>query len=137
VVDAEDPLAARVVVIDPTQPYGPLDVERQLLDIAQRLERGVHYQRYWEEREFAAEASYTNKAARERLNATGGAKDVRDAAVHVACEEEWMELRLCQVMVRAVRETMHNLRSLQTGYQTVARSVTESTRNPAGSRGRP
>ena len=138
VVEAEDPLAARVVTIDPTQPYGPLDVEHQLLDIAQRLERGVHFQRYWEERQFAADATYTNKAARERWNHRGdGAKDVRDAAVHMACQEEWTELRLCDAMVRAVRETMHNLRSLQTGYQTVARSVTESTKNPAGSRGRP
>jgi hypothetical protein len=138
VVPAEDPLAARVVTIDPTQPYGPLDVEHQLLDIAQRLERGVHFQRYWEERQFAADATYTNKAARERWNHRGdGAKDVRDAAVHMACQEEWTELRLCDAMVRAIRETMHNLRSLQTGYQTVARSVTESTKNPAGSRGRP
>lgn len=137
VVPAEDPLAARVVTIDPTQPYGPLDVEHQLLDIAQRLERGVHFQRYWEERQFAAKAAYVQKSARERLKATGGARDVRDAAVIVACAEEWTELELCEAMVRAVRETMHNLRSLQTGYQTVARSVTESTRNPAGSRGRP
>lgn len=137
VVPAEDPIAARVVVIDPTQPYGPRDVEQQLLDIAGRIERGVHYQRYWEEREFAAEAVYTNKSARARWDSRGsGAKDVRDAAVQMACEEEWQELLLCRAMVKAVKETMHNLRSLQSGYQSVARSVNESTRNPAGSYGR-
>lgn len=137
VVPAEDPIAARVVVIDPTQPYGPQDVEQQLLDIAGRIERGVHYQRYWEEREFAAESVYTNKSARARWDSRGsGAKDVRDAAVQMACEEEWQELLLCRAMVKAVKETMHNLRSLQSGYQSVARSVNESTRNPAGSYGR-
>jgi hypothetical protein len=136
VVPAEDPIAARVVVIDPTRPYGPQDVEHQLLDIAGRIERGVHFQRYWEERHFAAKSAYVQKSARERLKATGGAKDVRDAAVVVACAEEWQELELCEAMVRAVRETMHNLRSLQSGYQTVARSVNDSTRNPAGSYGR-
>lgn len=137
VVPAEDPIAARVVTIDPTMPYGPQDVEHQLLDISGRIERGVHFQRYWEERQFAAKATYVLKSARERLNAKGSAKDMRDAAVTVACAEEWQELELCEAMVRAVRETMHNLRSLQSGYQTVARSVNESTRNPAGSRGRP
>jgi hypothetical protein len=136
VVPAEDPIAARVVVIDPTQPYGPQDVEHQLLDIAGRIERGVHFQRYWEERHFAAKSAYVQKSARERLKAKGGAKDMRDAAVVVACAEEWRELELCEAMVRAVRETMHNLRSLQSGYQTVARSVNDSTRNPAGSYGR-
>jgi hypothetical protein len=137
VVPAEDPIAARVVVIDPTLPYGPRDVEQQLLDIAGRIERGVHYQRYWEEREFAAESVYTNKSARARWDSRGsGAKDVRDAAVQMACEEEWQELLLCRAMVKAVKETMHNLRSLQSGYQSVARSVNESTRNPAGSYGR-
>lgn len=137
VVPAEDPIAARVVVIDPTQPYGPRDVEQQLLDIAGRIERGVHYQRYWEECEFAAEAVYTDKSARARWDNRGsGAKDIRDAAVQMACKEEWQELLLCRAMVRAVKETMHNLRSLQSGYQSVARSVNESTRNPAGSYGR-
>jgi hypothetical protein len=136
VVEMQDPLAARVVVIDPSQPYTPQDVEQQLLDIAARLERGMHYQRYWEERAFAAKSEYTLKAARARLEATG-AKDQRDAYVTVKCEPEWRELELADAMVRSMRETMHTLRSLQTGYQTVARSVAESMRVPAGSRGRP
>lgn len=137
VVPAEDPLAARVVVIDPTQPYTPLDVERQLLDIEGRLERGMHAQRYWEEREFAAESGWTQKAARIRLEDTGGAKDIRDARVQVRCEEEWRELLLCRAMVRAMRETMHTLRSLQTGYQSVLRSAMESMRQPATNRRTP
>jgi hypothetical protein len=134
VVPAEDPLTARVVVIDPRQPYTPQMVEAQLLDIEARLERGMHAQRYWEERLFAARSAYTLKAAKARLNSPGGAKDVRDAHVVVACEEEWRELELCEAMVRAMRETMHNLRSLQSGYQTVSRSVSESMRLPARSR---
>jgi hypothetical protein len=135
VVQAEDPLNARVAIIDPTQPYTPAMVERQLLDIEARLERGIHYQRYWEEREFAAESVYTDKAARVRWDKRDvGAKDVRDAAVQVECREEWQELLLCRSMVRAMRETMHTLRSLQSGYQTVSRSVSESMRLPARSR---
>jgi hypothetical protein len=137
VVPAEDPLAARVVVIDPSQPYTPLDVERQLLDIEARLERGMHAQRYWEEREFYAESGWTQKAARVRLEDTSGAKDIRDARVQVRCAEEWRELLLCRSMVRAMRETMHTLRSLQTGYQSVLRSAMDSMRQPVTSRRTP
>jgi hypothetical protein len=138
VVPVEDPLVARVVTIDPSQPYGPQDVERQLLDIEGRLERGMHYQRYWEEREFAAESAYTAKSARARWESRNdGAKDIRDAAVQLACAEEWQELLLCRAMVRCMRETMHTLRSLQSGYQTVSRSVSDSMRQPASSRRNP
>lgn len=134
VVEAQDPLAARVVVIDPSLPYGPREVEEQLLDIEARLERGMHYQRYWEEREFAAESAWTASSARARLEDTSGAKDIRDARVQVACQAQWDELLLCRTMVKSMRETMHTLRSLQSGYQTVSRSVSESMRLPARSR---
>jgi hypothetical protein len=127
VVEAQDPLAARVVVIDPSQPYTPQDVEQQLLDIEARLERGMHFQRYWEEAAYAAKMAYTIKAAKARQDAPG-AKDQRDAYVLVRCEAEWREMELADAMVKSMRETMHTLRSLQSGYQTVSRSVSESMR---------
>lgn len=130
VVQAEDPIAARVVIIDPTLPYGPQDVEHQLLDINGRIERGVHFQRYWEERHFVAKSEYEIGYARAMVKAQGGSADVRKANALLACEDQWRELQLCEAMVRAVRETMHNLRSLQSGYQTVSRSVGESMRMP-------
>jgi hypothetical protein len=130
VVQAEDPIAARVVVIDPTLPYGPQDVEHQLLDINGRIERGVHFQRYWEERHFVAKSDYEICWARAMVKAQGGSADVRKAHALLECEDQWRELQLCEAMVRAVRETMHNLRSLQSGYQTVSRSVNDSMRVP-------
>jgi len=130
VVMAEDPIAARVVVIDPTLPYGPQDVEHQLLDISGRIERGVHYQRYWEERQFEAKAAYTLSMARARTESDGRSVQAREDEAVLQCEEQYRELLLCDAMVRAVRETMHSLRSLQSGYQTVSRSVSESMRMP-------
>jgi len=130
VVRAEDPLTARVVTIDPTLPYGPMDVEHQLLDINARIERGVHYQRYWEERGFSAKAGYELAWARAIVDSSGGAADVRKAQALLRCEGEYLELQLCETMIRAVRETMHNLRSLQSGMQTVSRSVSDSMRVP-------
>jgi hypothetical protein len=129
VVDAEDPIAARITIIDPSLPYGPADVEHQLLDIAARIERGVHFQRSWEERHYYAKVGFELASARALVNADGGDAATRKAQALLACEDEYLELAVCETMIKAIRETMHNLRSLQSGYQTVARSVGASMQN--------
>jgi hypothetical protein len=129
VVTAEDPIAARITIIDPSLPYGPADVEHQLLDIAARIERGVHFQRYWEERAHNAKIDWELGNARAIIAATGGDVATRRAQALLDCEDEYRELQVCDTMVKAIRETMHNLRSLQSGYQTVARSVGASMQN--------
>lgn len=124
VVPAEDPLNSRVVVIDPSQPYTPADVEAQLVEVLSKLERGMHFQRYWEERAYAAEVAFTIANARAvTAHRSSGAADVRKAMALLDCQREYEELALCEAMVRAVRETMHSLRSLQHGYQTTSNSV--------------
>jgi hypothetical protein len=129
VVVAEDPISARITIIDPSLPYGPADVEHQLLDIAARIERGVHFQRYWEERAHNAKIEYELSSARALTHASGGDAATRKAQALLECEEEYREQQVCETMVKAIRETMHNLRSLQSGYQTVARSVSASMQN--------
>ena len=129
VVDAEDPIAARITIIDPSLPYGPADVEHQLLDIAARIERGVHFQRSWEERHYYAKVGFELASARALVDATGGDAATRKAQALLDCEHEYLELMVCETMIKAIRETMHNLRSLQSGYQTVARSVGASMQN--------
>lgn len=124
VVPAEDPLNSRVVVIDPSQPYTPADVEAQLVEVLSKLERGMHFQRYWEERAYAAEVAWTMANARAvAKHRSSGAADVRKAMALLDCQREYEEMALCGAMVRAVRETMHSLRSLQHGYQTTSNSV--------------
>lgn len=132
VVVAEDPIAARVNVIDPTLPYGPADVEHQLIDIAARIERGTHFQREWEERHFRAKTAYELANAHALVNAKGGDAATRKAQALLDCRDEYLELAVCDTMMRAIRETMHNLRSLQSGYQTIARSVGASVNHPYG-----
>lgn len=122
-VVAEDPIATTVTIIDPTLPYGPLDVEGQLIDIAARIERGVHFQRYWEERLCRAGMEFDLAHARALVRASGGDVGTRKAQALLDCEMEYREKSVCETMVRAVRDTMHNLRSLQSGYQTISRSV--------------
>lgn len=118
-----DPLDTRVTVIDPTLPYGPEQVEYQLLRIEGQLERGIHFQRFWEERLHYAKVAFELANARALVAATGGDAGTRKAQALLACEQEYMELAVCETMVRSVRECMHTLRSLQTGYQTISNSV--------------
>jgi hypothetical protein len=127
----EDPLGKQISVIDPTLPYGPADVERQLISVTARLERGAHFQRAWEERAHEAGVAYELAYARALVNAAGPA-DVRKAAALLQCQPEFAERELCIMMVRAVRETMHTVRALLSGYQTIARSVGSSTDHPYG-----
>ena len=128
----QDPLSARVVTIDPTKPYGPQDVELQLLEVENKLERGMHAQRYWEERSAAAEMEWEiiyNKARAKVIGFGGSEKDrhalcLQDPDVELA----YRERHLAAAMVRMMRESMHNLRSLQSGYQTLSRSVENTYR---------
>jgi hypothetical protein len=128
----QDPLSARVVTIDPSRPYSPADVELQLLEVENKLERGIHAQRYWEERAAAAAIEWEiiyNKARASVIGHGGSEKDR-----HALClqnpevELAFREMSGSSAMVRMMRESMHNLRSLQSGYQTLSRSVENSYR---------
>jgi hypothetical protein len=123
VVIPADPLDGQVMIIDPTLPYGPEDVERQLLRTENQLERGMHFQRYWEERQYHAKVAFTLANARALVRATGGDAATRKAQALLDCESEYLEMEVCDTMVRSARECMHTLRSLQTGYQTLSNSV--------------
>jgi hypothetical protein len=128
----QDPLSARVATINPSLPYSPADVELQLLEVENKLERGIHWQRYWEERAAAGELEWeiTYNKARAAVIGHGGSEKDR----HALClqnpdvEMALRERHLASAMVRMVRESMHNLRSLQSGYQTLSRSVGDSYR---------
>lgn len=128
----EDPISERIVVIDPSRPYTPVDVEHQLLDVEARLEKGVHFQRMWEERNAAAEARWEiiyNRARRKHIGNGGSEKERHALAMgEPEVEEAFLERHFSAAMVKHTRETMHNLRSLQSGYQTISRSVENSYR---------
>lgn len=130
VVPGEDPLQSPITIIDPTLPYGPADVEHQLVHTAGRIERGMHFQRSWEEQLHYAKVAYELAYARAlSKRAEDGPADVRKALALLDCEGQYLRLSVCETMVRAARECMHSLRSLQSGYQTVARSVGASMQN--------
>lgn len=133
----QDPIMAALDVIDPTRPYTPAEVESQLVDIEARLDRGQHYQRVWEERAFRTKLAYTlaYEADLVRIyNDTRAPADIRQAQARQVNRAAYEAMTLAEMMVKAVRETMHTLRSQLSGYQSICRSVGASFSGPQGYR---
>lgn len=122
--EPQDPVQAALAVIDPTMAYTPVDLEMRILDVLARLERGAVFER-------------------DAIVAAGAAKDAYETAHIIArnsCEQsanhhrqdyadmETLELKRkkdeTELVAKAVKATMHNLRSILSGYQSVAKSVT-------------
>jgi hypothetical protein len=124
-VDPADPIISQVQVIDPTAIYDSKMVEEHILDVIRRLEQGAHYQRVCEENVYHAKLELEKARARAMLEAyeQGGAADVRAARVMLATEVEHTIHMVAEMKLMAIRQTMHSLRSMLSGYQSVARSL--------------
>jgi hypothetical protein len=136
VAEAADPIRSTLALIDPTEVYGPEDVERHILDTLYRLETGALF-----ERETVVKAWETAQAFDLKYNAciatsTGGSADVRKAMAMNDCAGEYTAMLEAKMMKEAVKQTMHNLRAVLSGYQSTARSV-GSAYQAGGSQGGP
>lgn len=136
VAEAADPIRSTLALIDPTEVYGPEDVERHILDTLYRLETGALF-----ERETVVRAYETAQAFDLKYNAciatsTGGSADVRKAMAMNDCSAEYSAMLEAKMLKEAVKQTMHNLRAVLSGYQSTARSV-GSAYQAGGSQGAP
>lgn len=133
---AADPIASTLALIDPTEVYGPEDVERHILDTLYRLETGALF-----ERETVIAAYQTAQAYEVKYNALLAVEEGSPAArcqarVKDRCREEFEAMSQAKMMKEAVKQTMHNLRAVLSGYQSTARSV-GSAYQAGGSQGAP
>jgi hypothetical protein len=122
----QDPIMAALDVIDPTRPYTPAEVESQLVDLEARLERGQHFQRVWEERAYRTKLAFTMAYEADLVRIyeeTRAPQDIRQAQARTENKTLYEDMTLAEMMVKAVRESMHNLRSQLSGFQSIARSV--------------
>lgn len=126
-----DPLSSQLTAMSPTEVYRPTDVELQLVSIVQRLESGQHFQRQWEVRANQAATAYEIAHARAIVESDGRSKEVREAEALLACEDLYLMKMDAEATVKAVRESMHNLRSMLSGFQSIARSVGVSFNAPS------
>jgi hypothetical protein len=124
-VHPADPILASVDVIDPTLPYDSKMVEEHLLDAMARIERGAHYERFCAEDYADKVLKYEAAHARALLEAAnhGGAADIRAARAAVTCETEFIQRMIAKMKLDAVKANMHSLRSIMSGYQSVASSI--------------
>lgn len=122
---AHDPIESALGLIDATKIYTPDEVERHILDVLARLETGALFERECILREARALDAW-DRVYWQALNDTPATSETkRKAAAMVACDEDGVtQEKFEAVMLRkAVAATMHNLRAVLSGYQSVAKSV--------------
>lgn len=133
---AADPIQATLALIDPTQIYTPEDVERHILEVLYRLETGALFERQSVEAASAAETAFTRKFNAVVDASEQSAADRRKAEAMVKADPEYQAFMQAKMVKEAVKQTMHNLRAVLSGYQSTARSV-GSAYQAGGSQGAP
>jgi hypothetical protein len=119
----DDPIAATIALIDPTKVYTPEEIERQILDCNARLERGAHFERAALEEEGRTELLWSNAFDLAVLNSEQRAVDLRKADAMVSTRELHDAFVTARMVRKAIQSTMHNLRSVLSGYQSVGKSI--------------
>jgi hypothetical protein len=131
-----DPIRATLALIDPTQIYTPEDVERHILEVLYRLETGALFERETVEAASATEMAFTRKFNAAVDASEQSAADRRKAEAMVKADAEYEAMMQAKMVKEAVKQTMHNLRAVLSGYQSTARSV-GSAYQAGGSQGAP
>lgn len=113
---------------DPAQvggprPYTPDQIEREIVDTLDRIERGAGWLTTQEEKRGAAKLQYELAFARARFASNGRSSEQRNDEAMLECRELYSEWQLLELTCRTAREGMHNLRSKLSGLQSVARSI--------------
>jgi hypothetical protein len=132
-VAAADPIARTLALIGPAEDYRPDQVERLMLDCVQRLEEGQAFERWALEQASEAERAY-NRAYAKAFTLAAGAMELRRNVAEVECADLADSRDRTDMVHRAAKAAMHNLRSTLSGYQSVLRSV-QATFQAGGSNG--
>lgn len=122
--DPRDPVQAQLATIDPTIAYTPVDLEMRILDVLARLEQGAVFERHAIDRAARAEMEWKRAYWIAKEASEGTAADKREADAMVKTMDLHQEHLEAAWVAKAVKATMHNLRSILSGYQSVAKSVT-------------
>lgn len=132
-----DPLVGRLAPLDPTQPYTPQDVELKIVSILRQVENSEEFLRQQLARLHQATHNHTMRYNLAIARSTAKAQDQRKAEAVIACEAQLKEMTEAEMLVRALRDAQHNLRSQLSGFQSVSRSLGVSLVNALDGRERP
>lgn len=105
------------------RPYTPDEVELEIVRILAQIERGAGFLTTRLEERAAAKLEYDLAYARALLRTTARSKELREAEATLACQEQYERWQLLDLTVKTASEGMHNLRSMLSGFQSVAKSI--------------
>lgn len=123
VAQPEDPITTSVEIIEPGHVYTPDEINSHIADCNARIERGANFHRLCIEEKFRTAMEYKFAHARALREARASTVAEREAEAVLACEEAYRAMNDALMRERAVAATMHDVRALLSGYQSVARSV--------------
>lgn len=132
-VAAADPIARTLELIRPGEDYRPEQVERLMLDTTARLEEGQAFERWALEQAAEAKRAYDREYAKQ-FTLCSGPMELRRNVAEVNCAELADAADRTDMVYRAAKASMHNLRSVLSGYQSVLKSV-QATYQVGGSPG--
>lgn len=112
----------------------PTDVERELVEIVEQLEKGAALVVREATRRADLSLRYDLAYARALLKADGAA-DVRKARAMLVCEELYSELALTDARLRMCRDSQHDLRAMLEAVRSIGASVRSSMWEGQGSGG--
>lgn len=132
-VAAADPIARTLELIGPGRDYTPEQVEKLMLDTVYRLEQGQAFERWALEQASEARRAF-DRAYAKAFTLGAGAMELRRNVAEVDCADLADARDRTDMVHRAAKAAMHNLRSTLSGYQSVLKSV-QSTYTAGGSSG--
>lgn len=111
-----------------SRPYTPEEVELELVDTLDRIERGAGWVTTKEEARSAAKVRYELDFARARFTSERRTVGEREDDALLACRDAYEEWQLLEMQVRTAKEGLHNLRTKANVLQSVLSSIREAMR---------
>lgn len=111
-----------------SRPYTPEEVELELTDTIDRIERGAGFWTTKEEQRSAAKVRYELEFARARFTSQRKTVGEREDDALLQCRELYEEWQLLELVCRTAKEGLHNLRSKQSALQSILRSAGDALR---------
>ncbi len=111
-----------------SRPYTPEEVELELVDTLDRIERGAGFLTTQEERRSAAKLRYELDNAKARFTSERRTVGERIDEALLACADQYEEWQLLEMTCRTAKEGLHNLRTKANVLQSVLSSIREAMR---------
>lgn len=115
-----------------SRPYTPEEVELELVDTLDRIERGAGYLTTKEEQRSTAKLTYELAYARARFGSHAKTVGEREDDALLQCVELYEEWQLLEMQVRTAKEGLHNLRTKANVLQSILSSIREAMRGGGG-----